>query len=358
MRFIWALVALAALVLALILPAAAQTYTVTDLGTLGGGSSEASAMNSQGEVVGWSKTGAGQTHGFVYRASGMVDLGTLAGGAYSYATAINDRGQVLGYGGINASAPQFAERTSSFLWENGSMRTIDGFYCPCSFGERYATAAANGISRATLIPEVAKSMRGVLYAYRWVDDQASGVVVRPSSLSTSSAYGVNDRGQVVGQRDGRAFLCQNGETLDLGTLPGDSASRARGINASGQVIGESIAADGASRAILWRAGAMVAVGTLPGDVTSRARGINAAAQVVGDSVAADGASRAFHWKNGAMSDLNTSVPTGSGWVLTAASAINDMGQISGTGLYNGGTRAFLLTPVKRAPAAPTTLILR
>jgi probable HAF family extracellular repeat protein len=82
MRFIWALVALAALVLALTLPAAAQTYTVTDLGTLGGGSSEASAINSRGEVVGWSKTGAGQTHGFVYRAGGMVDLGTLAGGAY------------------------------------------------------------------------------------------------------------------------------------------------------------------------------------------------------------------------------------------------------------------------------------
>jgi len=184
------------------------------------------------------------------------------------------------------------------------------------------------------------------------------VVVRPSSLSTSSAYGVNDTGQIVGERDGRAFLCQNGETLDLGTLPGDSASRARGINASGQVIGESIAADGASRAILWQAGAMVAVGTLPGDITSRARGINASAQVVGDSVAADGASRAFLWKNGAMSDLNTRIPTGSGWVLRTASAINDAGQISGTGLYNGRARAFLLTPIKRAPSAPATLILR
>jgi Xaa-Pro aminopeptidase len=27
---------------------------------------------------------------------------------------------------------------------------------------------------------------------------------------------------------------------------------------------------------------------------------------------ADGAARAFLWKNGAMSDLNTSIPTGSG----------------------------------------------
>jgi len=161
------------------------------------------------------------------------------------------------------------------------------------------------------------------------------VVGSPSSLSTSSAYAVNDRGQIVGERDGRAFLCQNGETLDLGTLPGDRASQARGINASGQVIGESIAADGASRAILWQASAMVALGTLPGDVASTARGINASAQVIGESVAA-----------------------GSGWVLTTASAINDAGQISGTGLYNGRTRAFLLAPVKRAPSVPASLILR
>jgi probable HAF family extracellular repeat protein len=248
---------------------------------------------------------------------------------------------------------------NTFLWENGSMRTLNGFYCPCRFGERQSTTAAYGANGATLAAGVARSMRGVLHAYRWVDDTMIDVGGNWSSLSTSSAYGVNDSGQIVGERDGRAFLCQNGETLDLGTLPGDSASRARGINASGQVVGESIAADGASRAILWQAGAMVvAVGTLPGDVISRARGINAPAQVVGDSVAADGASRAFLWENGAMSDLNTRIPTGSGWVLTAASAINDAGQISGTGLHNGRARAFLLTPVKRGPSAPASLILR
>jgi len=37
--------------------------------------------------VGRSKTGAGQTHGFVYRAGVMVDLGTLPGGAANGAAA-------------------------------------------------------------------------------------------------------------------------------------------------------------------------------------------------------------------------------------------------------------------------------
>ena len=163
--------------------------------------------------------------------------------------------------------------------------------------------------------------------------------------------------QIVGELDGRAFLCKNGEMLDLGTLPGDRASRAHGINASGQVIRESIAADGASRALLWRR-ARWWLRNPTWDVTSTARGLNAAAQVIGESVAADGMSRAFLWTNGAMSDLNTSIPTGSGWILTAASAINDAGQVSGTGLYNGRTRAFLLAPVKKTPSAPTSMILR
>ena len=44
--------------------------------------------------------------------------------------------------------------------------------------------------------------------------------------------------------------------------------------------------------------------------------------------------------------------------LTTAAAINDAGQISGTGPYNGRTRGFLMAPVKRAPSVPASLILR
>ena len=60
---------------------------------------------------------------------------------------------------------------------------------------------------------------------------------------------------MVGERGGPAFLCKNGETLDLGTLPGDRASRAHGINASAQVIGEISATGlykGRTRAFSWR----------------------------------------------------------------------------------------------------------
>ena len=48
---------------------------------------------------------------------------------------------------------------------------------------------------ATIAAGVAKSMRGVLHACRWIDDAMIDVVESPSSLWTRSAYGVNDQGR-------------------------------------------------------------------------------------------------------------------------------------------------------------------
>ncbi len=46
-----------------------------------------------------------------------------------------------------------------------------------------------------------------------------------------------------------------------------------------------------------------------------------------------------------MVDLNTLIGPASGWILNSANAINDLGQITGTGTFDGVNRAFLLTPV-------------
>jgi probable HAF family extracellular repeat protein len=51
-----------------------------DLGTLGGNFSVATAINTQGEVVGGSYTVDGPMHAFLWQSgTGMVDLGTLVG---------------------------------------------------------------------------------------------------------------------------------------------------------------------------------------------------------------------------------------------------------------------------------------
>jgi probable HAF family extracellular repeat protein len=91
------------------------------------------------------------------------------------------------------------------------------------------------------------------------------------------------------------------------------------------------------------------LGTLGGAYSS-AHGMNNAGQVVGDSNTSAGYTRAFLYSDGQMVDLNSLIPSDSGWTLQSAEAINNRGQIAGYGTHNGeGQRAFLLTPDKKYP---------
>jgi probable HAF family extracellular repeat protein len=85
------------------------------------------------------------------------------------------------------------------------------------------------------------------------------------------------------------------------------------------------------------------LGTLGGR-SSAANDINSAGEVAGYSLLADGRKSAFVYRNGTMLDLNTLI--GGGWWLEEAAAINDAGQIAGTGIYEGERRAFRLDPVR------------
>lgn len=94
--------------------APAQTFTVVDLGTLGGTSSRASAV-SYGQVVGYADTSDGASHAFSWtQAGGMLDLGTL-GGTTSEATAISN-GQVVGYATTSGGA------SHAFIWTQAGGR--------------------------------------------------------------------------------------------------------------------------------------------------------------------------------------------------------------------------------------------
>src|SRR5947209_3411970 len=59
-------------------PFGAAPFTVTDLGTLGGGSSTANSVNDLAQVAGSSLTASGVEHAFLFSDGKLMDLGTLS----------------------------------------------------------------------------------------------------------------------------------------------------------------------------------------------------------------------------------------------------------------------------------------
>ncbi|MEV4418040.1 hypothetical protein, partial [Catellatospora sp. NPDC049609] len=91
--------------------------TMIDLGTLGGPSASAQAVNNNGWVVGYSMLADGvTTHAFLWRPGhGMTDLGSLGGD--SIAVDVNDSGVVVGYYVDDA-------QLHGFRWANGVLTEI------------------------------------------------------------------------------------------------------------------------------------------------------------------------------------------------------------------------------------------
>lgn len=97
-----------------------QNGTLTQLGIFPGGSySSAHDINIRGEIVGGSATdGFNGEHAYVYRDGKMIDLGTL-GGPTSSADAINDFGHITGVAELNDGG-NFSQQ-HAFLYRDGHM---------------------------------------------------------------------------------------------------------------------------------------------------------------------------------------------------------------------------------------------
>jgi probable HAF family extracellular repeat protein len=84
---------------------------MTDLGTLGGASSDARGLNDDGDVVGTAQNAAGQARAFLWRNGVMTDLNTLVppetGWVLESAAAISNGDQIVGYGTFNGKRRAF-----------------------------------------------------------------------------------------------------------------------------------------------------------------------------------------------------------------------------------------------------------
>lgn len=312
------------------------TYWVKNLGTLGGLTSTATAVNASGQVVGYSETAAGETHAFLFSGGTMTDLGTL-GGTHSIATGINASGNIVGYS--QTASGEFR----AFIYSGNTMQPlptlggVDGF--------------AYAINDSGVVVGEAQTASGDFHAFSYSAGSIVDLGVLPGG-SYSAANAVNASGQIAGYAQGangldHAFLYTGGVMTDLGALPGDAASVGMSINDSGHVAGYSFSATGATHAFLYN-GQMQDLGVLSQSSDfSRALTINNGGEVAGHSVTDSSESHGFVFDGTkGLRDLNTLIPAGSGVLFNVANGINAAGQIAGAGDSGGQTLALLLTPVQ------------
>ena len=153
---------------------------------------------------------------------------------------------------------------------------------------------------------------------------------------------LNSAGQLTGYLTSsgvavEAFFYDAGTITELGTF-GGSDSIGYALNASGQVVGDSLfAGDFVTHAFLYNGGPLVDLQTLGGSYSS-ADAINDAGQIVGGSVPAGGLdTHAFLYANGNMSDLGTL-----GGSYSYAFAVNSSGMVAGEAdAANGDTHGFV-----------------
>ena len=302
---------------------------IRDLGTLGGSTSFAQAINNRGQITGlalnpisdpysyyyvflYGFSNGSQTRGFFWdEKDGMQDIGTL-GGPDAFPSLINQRGQVAGFSYTNSipnSTPPFVPTFHPFLWEKGKgMKDLGSL----------------------------------------------------GGTQTASVNGLNERGEVVGglllpgDVINHPFLWDGEKLTDL-TAPPFSATgkgEARWINEAGEVVGNaelSGSCDGLGlrmHAFLWRNGAMTDLGKIAGTPNSQADFINSKTQIVGGSWSCDtSVLNAFLWEDGSIVDLNTLIPPDSPLYLYWAPFIDDRGEIGAFGtLPDGDSHAVLVMP--------------
>lgn len=172
-----------------------DTGEVTELGTLGGDTSRATAINGRGMVTGTSATADGAEHAFLWRDGEMVDLGTL-GGAESRAVDLNEWGQVTG------TSEDADGVLQAFFWHDGEMVQIgslgDPHQGPGTYGAT-VTSVPEAINNWGQVVGASHVADGEFQAFLWQNDRIVNLgELTASSDAPSGALDVNDRGEVVG----------------------------------------------------------------------------------------------------------------------------------------------------------------
>ncbi len=292
-----------------------QTYTVTDLGTLGGHETIPLGINNSGQIAGFSSVLPDhQLHAFLWQLGVIVDLDPDPPiERFSSANAINDAGMIAGQLEL---APEQAPR--AVIFAGGAAIVLDGL------GGQFS--CARGMNKIGIAVGRAVNEDLEMRAVMWLDGDAIDLGFDGSS--TSQAMDISSGGAVVIATIDRednsysAVLWEDGRLVELGTLGGRWAFPGM-INDLNVVVGNSPIFSGRTHAFRWTAEeGMIDLGVLPGCLTSTAQAINRMNEIVGSVFDCQSGEFGVLWSGENIKDLNECVPPGSPRIV-GASGIND-----------------------------------
>ena len=301
--------------------AAITRYTITDLGSLGGGVTDATAINAAGQVTGNSTLTLGGSRAFVWSKGKMTDLGTLPGGDFSMGREINGSGEVAG------SATDPDEISHPSLWKGKSITAFQPGSGPLAINDSGQFIGRCGVN----VCEISNGTQTALPI--------------PPHFILCGPVAISNNGQVLGNcevtnrvNDWHGVVWANGTPTVLPTLGGTVATSttalplATAINNNGQVTGTAVTSTGALDGFSFSNGTITDLGP-----TFSPAAINDNGVIVGGQ---------FIDSNGMLQNLNNLIPAGSGFKIRSATGINDNGQIIANAIdtATGQQHALLLTP--------------
>ena len=225
--------------------------------------------------------------GFLYdfETDQFTSLGTLPGGDWSEAHAINSSGEIVGFWGNTVKGPS----PLAFIWRDGEMIDIHP-----DFGT--PRSEANGITDESIVTGwMGTSLGTDARAFIWDNGKVTELPPIPGGF-TSKGNRINTRRQVaitgkfnddhpLGFISG-GFLWEAGRWTDLGMLAGYDSMALTGLNDDGTVTGWSRDIQNNQNpdtGFIWRNGVMKNLNDLIAQGTqlqiSRAEGINEIAQI-------------------------------------------------------------------------------
>lgn len=328
--------------------AAPPSFTIVDLGTLGGAESAAFCVNDANVVVGWSLTSNGQMHACRWVNGVAQDLGTL-GGTQARAWGINNAGTIVGESLLVGGSGN--GNFKAFVVNNDVMTALP------TLGGNWSVGYA--INESGVIAGIAANGSQQEKMVRWTNNQITNL----GPLTThqrSRGYGINASGFIAGwgytplggPNDALLYSPSINDIIQIGGFGQFQNSEGYDVNDAGVTVGSSAPTSGGDwTAAVWYPQAQtspVILGTFPGYEISEFYDINnSGGLAVGRAYtfnAIPEPSHAIYFDGTTLYDLNDYLPAGTDGYLFEARHINDAGAMAATMMIDGGFRAVLLLP--------------